>query len=598
MAKGKSALKNPTQLQSALSAWDGKKHTWPEFRKEVTKWATTNGAAWILNAGRALFNRMQELQEQFKKKRSNFKPTFEAHDEAIWADALQSRDNGCVEAQLDVVKIDTLKQRFGSNFTEFQKCGFTDEVKHANAIENALEQKLLEVNVTVLSALTEAIKEKSETSSQKEALKRILITSEIRHIMDGGPPKDIDEWFDKPQLMPAVVVWFQILWKYEGMSENVDSHFVSDFNEIAESGFGPNPQSISEVNSRLELLLEPAVKAFTTVQDLCDHMRICALVKIIKRLAKGDSKQAVAWKLADDSIVAATRTNTLLTVTNVNNAIALAQRHLDRDNDDDEIETLTTKTDDEIEKLKAELAEAQASIKALKADTTPVNGNGKQGEGQKGKKRPRQGEQKEFKVCSICNRKHKGEPPEAYCFKRDLEGEKKALEELIAKKAAAGFKGEAAAKDRKEVHWKARVALLEDANKTADSYKVSMLDWYASLLLTDEEYAVTLLNVEQGACVDSGSPVDITFLEDEANLTCGEKVYQVHFEVGRPGDPEYGGTIKSPDGTTIVMQYIKGTCNDQASRRAGRKGCANTPRPMVPSPRLRGRKSWLLRLKR
>jgi len=171
MAKGKSALKNVTQLQTALMAWDGKKHTWPEFRKAVTKWATTNGVVWILNAGRALFNRMQELQEAFKKKRGNFKPIFEAHEDAVWADALQSRDNGCVEAQLSVVKVDTLKQRFGSNFTEFQKCGFTDEVKHTNAIDNALEQKLLEMNIMVLSALTEAITEKTEPSTQKEALR-------------------------------------------------------------------------------------------------------------------------------------------------------------------------------------------------------------------------------------------------------------------------------------------------------------------------------------------------------------------------------------------------------------------------------------------
>mmetsp|Transcript_10459 Transcript_10459/g.20934 ORF Transcript_10459/g.20934 Transcript_10459/m.20934 type:complete len:491 (-) Transcript_10459:307-1779(-) len=447
---------------------------------------------------RALFNRMQQLQEDFKKRKKNFKPTFDDHDEKIWADALASRDNGCVEAQLSVVKVDTLKQRFGSNFTEFQKCGFTDEVKHANAIDNALEQKLLEMNILVLSALLEAIIEKTETSTQKETLRRILETSEIRNMMDGAPPKDIDEWFDKPQLMPAVMVWFQILWKYEGMSENVDSYFITDFNEIAESGIGPNAQSITEVNSRLELLLESAVKAFTSVQDLCDHMRNCALVKIIKKLAKGNTKQVIAWKLADDSIVSASRTNTLLTVTNVNNAIALAQRHLDRDDDDnDDVQTLTTKTDDEIEQLKAQLAEAQASIKTLRAETTPANTNGKPGEGQKGKKRPRTGEQKEFKVCSICHRKHKGEPPEAHCFKRDLEGEKKALEELIARKAAAGFKNEASAKDKKEVHWKARVALLEDANKSAEHYNVSLLKWYASLLLSDDEYA----------------------------LTCGEKVY-------------------------------------------------------------------------
>jgi len=402
MTKGKPAQKSTAQNPFTLSPWDGKKHTYPDFRKEATKWATTNTVIWIFNAGRALFNRMQELQEDFKKKKKNFKPTFDAHDAKIWAEALESRDNGCVEAQLSVVKVDTLKQRFGSNFTEYMKCGFTDETKHASAIDNALEQKLLEMNILVLSTLTEAIIEKSEKSLQKEALKRILVTAEIRNILDGGAPKDIDEWFDSPQLMQAVAAWFQILWKYEGMSENVDSNFVTDFNEIAESGTGANAANISDVNSRLELLLEPAVKAFTTVQDLCDHMRICALVKIIKLSARGNTKQAVAWKLADDAIVAASRTNTLLTMNNVNNAILLAQRHLDRDDNDDEEQTLTTgATNEEFEQLKAQLAEAQASIKTLRAEVSKPPTGDKTGGGGQGKKRQKTGERVEFQTCTI-----------------------------------------------------------------------------------------------------------------------------------------------------------------------------------------------------
>ena len=273
MAKGRSALnKAAAQILTALSAWDGKKHTWPEFRKEVTKWATANGVAWILNAGRALFSHMQSLQEDFKKRKKVFKPYFEDHADSIWADALETRENGCVEAQLDGVKVDTLKQKFGSNFTEHTKCGFTCETKHKNAMDNAVEQKLLEMNLLILTTLTDAINAKSETSTQKEFLRRILLTAEIRNIMDGGAPKDIDEWFDKQQVMPAVNVWIQILWKYEGISENVDSHMITDFNEITDSGLGEHPGSITDVNTRLQLLLEPAAKVFSNVQDFCDHL--------------------------------------------------------------------------------------------------------------------------------------------------------------------------------------------------------------------------------------------------------------------------------------------------------------------------------------
>ena len=74
----------------------------------------------------------------------------------------------------------------------------------------------------------------------------------------------------------------------------MDSHLLVDFNDIADSGLGLNPESITDVNSRLQLLLEPATKVFTSVQDFCDHLRTCALVKIIKQLARWTGKKAVA----------------------------------------------------------------------------------------------------------------------------------------------------------------------------------------------------------------------------------------------------------------------------------------------------------------
>mmetsp|Transcript_64423 Transcript_64423/g.134433 ORF Transcript_64423/g.134433 Transcript_64423/m.134433 type:complete len:104 (+) Transcript_64423:979-1290(+) len=103
-------------------------------------------------------------------------------------------------------------------------------------------------------------------------------------------------------------------------------------------------------------------------------------------------------------------------MTNVNNAIALAQRHLDRDEEEEEEQTLTTSTD-EMEKLKAQLAEAQASIKTLLAEVSkPPTGEKHRGGGQHGKKRQKT-ERAEFKTCTICGKKHPGKPPESHCFK-------------------------------------------------------------------------------------------------------------------------------------------------------------------------------------
>mmetsp|Transcript_36886 Transcript_36886/g.75596 ORF Transcript_36886/g.75596 Transcript_36886/m.75596 type:complete len:218 (-) Transcript_36886:766-1419(-) len=202
-----------------LGYWNGKKSTYPAFRKEVTKLSSKTGLTWIIDAGRALFNKMQALQEDSKKRKKTFKDTFDAHPSAVWTEALKARENQCVKAQLAGVRVDALKERFGSNFTEHEKCGFDDETEHAEALENALELKLKDMNVILLNHLNDVIfSKKEETSSHKDFLRKTLQTAEIQNLLDGGAAKNIDVWFEEPWRMPAVVAWYQILWKYEGLN--------------------------------------------------------------------------------------------------------------------------------------------------------------------------------------------------------------------------------------------------------------------------------------------------------------------------------------------------------------------------------------------
>jgi len=57
----------------------------------------------------------------------------------------------------------------------------------------------------MLSAWTDSIFREKNDSNHKDALHKILITAEIRNLLDGGAAKDIDEWFDKLWCMPAIV---------------------------------------------------------------------------------------------------------------------------------------------------------------------------------------------------------------------------------------------------------------------------------------------------------------------------------------------------------------------------------------------------------
>ena len=87
-----------------------------------------------------------------------------------------------------------------------------------------------------------------------------------------------------------------------------------------------------------------------------------------------------------------------------------------------------------------------------------------------------------------------------------MEGEKKALDELIklkAEQAKKNVSNGAKSEEGKKVNWKARIALIKDAdNKATHDYSLSVHAWSATLSLKADDYSLATLNVQQGACVD------------------------------------------------------------------------------------------------
>eukprot|EP00961_Rhodomonas_salina_P238027 3216881-Rhodomonas_salina.1 len=63
-------------------------------------------------------------------------------------------------------------------------------------------------------------------------------------------------------LIKSVKTWFRILCKFEGINETLDTNFLSDFNEIAESRLvqGAGRTDINEVNRLMQKQLKNATK--------------------------------------------------------------------------------------------------------------------------------------------------------------------------------------------------------------------------------------------------------------------------------------------------------------------------------------------------
>ena len=120
-----------------------------------------------------------------------------------------------------------------------------------------------------------------------------------------------------------------------------------------------------------------------------------------------------------------------------------------------------------------------------------------------------------------CGRRHKGK----CILDRDLEAEQKALDFAI--KMRGKMKGETTAGAEQRAMARANTVSFEDVNESDDTYNnLTCLPWNQDAAQSDEPliHYSTFLHIqrERGACVDSGSPVDITFNEEYAECTTGK----------------------------------------------------------------------------
>ena len=110
-------------------------------------------------------------------------------------------------------------------------------------------------------------------------------------------------------------------------------------------------------------------------------------------------------------------------MTVLNNAIKLAQTHLEQmDEDADEPVLKVQEENEQIAALKLELQKTQKQVAAMQvkpggASSGAAGDKRKRDGGRGGGQRP---DKSEWETCSICNKKHAGNPPKSRCFERDL----------------------------------------------------------------------------------------------------------------------------------------------------------------------------------
>jgi len=146
---------NPSKY--VLKPWDGKKNTFNPFRKDVLMMTLELNFSYISDAGRALFEQLQELAAAAKLAGTVFQSEFSDHSDDVWKDCLKTRESGRVMGRMAGLRTRVLKNAFGANFTDWKKSGFKDAAELLESSEIALEDFLLEKNKIALKKLQDAI---------------------------------------------------------------------------------------------------------------------------------------------------------------------------------------------------------------------------------------------------------------------------------------------------------------------------------------------------------------------------------------------------------------------------------------------------------
>ena len=322
---------------------------------------------------------------------------------------------------LDLALVKNKKDVIGSAWAEHDKLKITEE--HLKTWHDSIDQSyIVKVNRAVLKILHNAIYPTGKANTKaNQRLQHIVDTAEIRKFISGENTGDEDEWKTNLWKIPAVQVWSNLLFKFEGFTDMINGEFVNDLagllHDVTTSG---KTQTFYDVDAKIATMGLTICKNFKEVPVFWNFFQGSVRQAMIQSLAaNGQDKDA--WRKAADKIANLLHDNTMLTLENTSDAVKYAETYLNREitTSDNHAAVLKADTSDskEILALKAELAELKA------AQATVTTTQGQSGSRRFNSKRRRDGgartaDKAAVDACKTCGHRHPGRP----CWK---EGDRK-----------------------------------------------------------------------------------------------------------------------------------------------------------------------------
>jgi hypothetical protein len=231
-------------------------------------------------------------------------------------------------------------QRFNKSYNDKKALGLPDTAAGDAALAKRHGQWIAQIMRTVarqgILALQKAFIREGDHSPSQDVFRSILCTSDMMKVAQGLVFDA--KWATEVWLHPLIQALVALKYHFENLNEVTNVNLATELAEILQ--LAPN-SSIQAIIQRLEKVIDPVAKTYTTVPDLLAYLKASVQYEIIRRRSRKLTTNGQAWKQGYNRLREALTAGGKLTPALLQQAIQLAESHL-RENEIEEIEEITT----------------------------------------------------------------------------------------------------------------------------------------------------------------------------------------------------------------------------------------------------------------
>ena len=289
--------------------FDGTSKSYPAFKEAVIAKSDAEGYAWAINGGNVICAIFQAANAKAAKKKATATPKKTSASNTISLN-IETYDAGEVKSEFSKASVTVSlalqvrkhrKELLGTHYADHDKQGVTPD--QLNEMHKHMDVTYLtKVNRDLTRALHDAVFSNTSAAADTIAvtkLRTILKTQEVAKILSGENVGSEKKWAQEPWLMPAIQMWGKLAYRFEGMTDMINGHFMDDLAELLNSATGQRRKTFYEIDAEFEKMCKSLTDNFSTLKSLMPFLRASLRQTMIRKLSKvGKDKEA--WKKAEN----------------------------------------------------------------------------------------------------------------------------------------------------------------------------------------------------------------------------------------------------------------------------------------------------------